>query len=180
MLHTLLLLHLKRARHLKLRRRQAAVELAQLLEQHIALLQGRCEFLLELLLDTLQLLLGLGGLVGRLLKKLLVRELHMRVGLRVPRVLPVPIRSNELGLRQARSRLLEQVALMHLVRPHLMPCRPAHRELPVHHALEPKLRQVLHALLLLLLKLLLGEAHHLGLLTAPVQHRRTRVGELLA
>ena len=160
---------------------RSTVHGGELLEKRLTLALRRLKLLLVLVALTEQLLLCILEHASLAPQTLLGRAARARDHRRtLPIHTPTRVRCNELGLGQARSRLLEQVALMHLVRPHLMPCRPAHRELPVHHALEPKLRQVLHALLLLLLKLLLGEAHHLGLLAAPVQHRRTRVGELLA
>ena len=60
-----------------------------------------------------------------------------------------------------------------------MPCRPAHRELLVHHALEPLLAERLDALELLPFKLLLGETLELSLTPATGEHGGPRLGELL-
>ena len=98
--------------------------------------------------------------------------------LRFPVLLPLRIRLDQLGLGQPRARLLQQVALMHLVRPHLMPCRPAHCKLLVHHALDALLAQSLHALLLLLLQLLFTQPLQLRLAAVAIEHCRARRIEL--
>ena len=63
-----------------------------------------------------------------------------------------------------------------------MPCRPAHRELLIHHALESLLAQSLHALLLLLLKLLFTQPLQLRLTATAIEHclaRRVELGAQL-
>ena len=93
---------------------------------------------------------------------------------------PVSVRCDELGLGQARARRLEHIESAHLFGPHRVPARPAHRELLIHHALESLAAERLDALLLLLLELLLRQAHDLALASRSRERRLARVLELQA
>ena len=103
-------------------------------------------------------------------KLLLVCQEVLELHLGLPPSLPLLIRGDELWLHQACAGLLEQVALFHIGRPHVVPDGPAHRELLVHDSLEPLLAKGLDTLLLFLLELLLQQTLCLSLLTFAGNH----------
>ena len=90
------------------------------------------------------------------------------------------VRGGELGLGQPAARLLEEIALADLLRPHLVPARPATREVFEGDAADGELFEMLDALLALALELLLHAALHLRLLATACHHIRTRLLKLLA
>ena len=145
---------------------------ARLLE----LLTKPCEFLLGVLaLGDLQgepLRLRQGGESGLL--KFKSREL------RIPTTHPVLVCCDKLGLGQPCSRLLEQVALLDPVRPHVVPRAPAECKLLVHQALDAKLPEVLDTRCPLTLELLLQLTLQFGLLSSTAERRLAQSLELRA
>ena len=118
--------------------------------------------LLELLTQPSELLLGvlaLGDFQGEPLRLRQGGELGLLKStsgeLRIPITHPVLVCCDKLGLRQPCSRLLEQVALLDTVRPHVVPRAPAECKLLVHQALDAKLPEVLDTRCPLTLELLL-------------------------
>ena len=81
------------------------------------------------------------------------------------------IRGDELWLQQACASLLKQIALTHLLRPHLVPGGPAHCKRLVHDSLESLLAERFDTLLLLALQLLLHATLELSLVAAASNHR---------
>ena len=73
----------------------------------------------------------------------------------IPVLHPVRVGLNEPWLRQTRAGFLEQIALAHLLGPHVVPTQPAQGELLIHQPLDAELAQMLHTLLTLRLELLL-------------------------
>ena len=122
LLDATLLLLLELAPQLGFALGRSAVQGGEFLEEHLALALRPLELLLVLVALPEQLLLCILELESFVPQPLLGRAAracdHRRA---LPVHTPTRVRCNQLGLGQARGRLLEQVALIHLVRPHLMP-----------------------------------------------------------
>ena len=96
-----------------------------------------------------------------------------------PSTLPVRVGSHQLGFYEASTRLLEEVALSPRFGPEAMQCRPAHRKLLVHEALEAHLANVFDALLLLALEFFLHATLELVLQAFARRQRISCVLEVL-